>query len=198
MHPVAIAGIGFSSFARSLDESGADLAVAACRAALRDAGLAPRDVDGITTYLGAYEGALLSDVVPAVGLEPERLRMQNDVMALSPAAITAVVDAVRAVQEGRCHTVLAYKANKWKRGKPPGPPTDAPRIGGPQQFELPYGNTMTAQTLAMWAMRHFHRYGTRSEHLGAIAVTNRRHAGRNPRATLREPFTLEDYFHSPW
>ena len=124
--------------------------------------------------------------------------MQNDVMALAPAAMTTVVDAMRAVESGRCETVIAYKANKWKRGKPPGPPTDAPRIGGPQQFELPYGNTMTAQTLAMWAMRHFHLYGTREEHLGAIAVTNRRHASRNARAALRETITLDDYFRSPW
>ena len=198
MHPVAIVGVGFSRFARQLEESGADLAVAACRAALDDAGLAPGDVDGITTYLGAYEGALLTEVVPRLGLDPERLRMQNDVMALAPAAITAVVDARTAVREGRCQTVLAYKANKWKRGKPPGPPIDQPRMGGPQQFELPYGNTMTAQTLAMWAMRHFHVYGTKPEHLGAIAVANRRHAGRNPRATQREPITLDDYFASPW
>ena len=119
-------------------------------------------------------------------------------MALAPAAVTAVVDAMNAVRRGQCHTVLAYKANKWKRGKPPGPPTDQPRIGGPQQFQLPYGNTMTAQTLAIWARRHFHEYGTRHEQLGAIAITNRRHAGRNPRAVLREPLTLDEYLRSPW
>src|ERR1051326_6807936 len=194
---VAIVGIGFSEFARTLDDTGADLAVAACRGALDDAGIEPSSVDGISTYIGAYEHAPLADVIPRAGLGPN-LALESDVMALAPAAVTAVVDAVNAVKRGQCHTVLVYKANKWTRGKPPGPPTDRPRIGGPQQFELPYGNTMTAQTLAIWAMRHFHEFGTRHEHLGAIAVTNRRHAGRNPRAVLREPLTLEDYFRSPW
>jgi len=194
---VAIVGIGFSELARSLDDTGGDLAVTACREALSDAGIAPSQVDGITTFVGAYENAPLSEVVPRLGLGPE-LRLESDVMALAPAAVTAVVDAVDAVRSGRCHTVLAYKANKWKRGKPPGPPTDQPRIGGPQQFQLPYGNTMTAQTLAIWAMRHFHEYGTRHEQLGAIALTNRRHAGRNPRAVLREPLTLDQYLRSPW
>jgi acetyl-CoA acetyltransferase len=198
LQPVAIIGVGFSKFARMLDDSGADIAVAACEEALGDAGLEAGAVDGITTYLGAYEHAPLSEVVPRLGLDPERLRLENDVMALAPAAVTAVVDAVDAVKRGQCHTVLAYKANKWTRGKPPGPPTNQPRIGGPQQFELPYGNTMTAQTLAMWAMRHFHQSGTRHEHLGAIAVTNRRHAGRNPRAVLRDAITLDDYLASPW
>jgi acetyl-CoA acetyltransferase len=194
---VAIVGIGFSKLARSLDETGADLAVEACREALEDAGLAPGGVDGIATFLGAYENAPLSEVVPRLALGPE-LRLESDLMALAPAAVTAVVDAMNAVRRGQCHTVLAYKANKWKRGKPPGPPTDQPRIGGPQQFQLPYGNTMTAQTLAIWAQRHFHEYGTRHEQLGAIAVTNRRHAGRNPRAVLREPLTLDEYLRSPW
>jgi len=193
---VAIAGIGFSKLARTLDDGGADLAVTACRHAMDDAGIAPSDVDGIATFVGAYENAPLSEVVPRLRLA--ELRLESDVMALAPAAVTAVVDAVNAVKSGRCHTVLAYKANKWKRGKPPGPPTDQPRIGGPQQFQLPYGNTMTAQTLAIWAMRHFHEYGTRHEHLAAIALTNRRHAGRNPRAVMREPLTLDDYWRSPW
>jgi len=194
---VAIVGIGFSELARSLDDTGGDLAVTACREALGDAGIAPSQVDGIATFVGAYENAPLSEVVPRLGIGPE-LHLESDVMALAPAAVTAVVDAVDAVRSGRCHTVLAYKANKWKRGKPPGPPTDQPRIGGPQQFQLPYGNTMTAQTLAIWAMRHFHEYGTRHEQLGAIALTNRRHAGRNPRAVLREPLTLDQYLRSPW
>jgi acetyl-CoA acetyltransferase len=193
-----IVGLGASALARELAASATELAVEACRAALADAGLEPRDVDGITSFVAAYEGAPLLDVVPALGLDPARLRVQNDVMALSPAAITAVVDAADAVRDGRAETVLAFKTNKWKRGKPPGPPTDQPRIGGPQQFEVPYGNTMTAQTLAMWATRHMHLYGTREEHLGAIVLANRRHAARNPRATQREPLTLDEYLASPW
>ena len=197
-HPAVIVGIGGSELGRELEASATDLAVDACRAALADAGLEPKDVDGLTSFVAAYEGAPLLDVAPALGLRPEQLRIANDVMALSPAAVTAVIDAVDAVREGRAETVIAFKTNKWKRGKPPGPPTDQPRIGGPQQFEVPYGNTMTTQTLAMWATRHMHVYGTREEHLGAIVLANRRHAARNPRATQRSPLTLDEYLASPW
>ncbi len=197
-HRPVIVGVGASELGRDLAASATELAVIACRAALDDAGLAASDVDGVTSFVAAYEGAPLLDVIPALGLDPERLRLQNDVMALSPAAVTAIVDAVDAVREGRAETVIAFKTNKWKRGKPPGPPTDAPRIGGPQQFEVPYGNTMTAQMFAMWATRHFHLFGTREEHLGAIVLANRRHATRNPRATQREALTLVEYLASPW
>ena len=199
--PVAIVGAGASAFGRSLDDSGAALAIAAGRAALEDCGLAAGEIDGIATYLGAYEHAPLSEVIPGIGLDPERLRLQSDVMAFAPAALTGVIDAIEAVETGRCEAVLAYKSNKWKRGQPPGAPApgEAPlRIGGPQQFTMPYGHAMTSQWLALWAMRHFHQYGTRHEHLGRIAVVSRRHAGLNPRAVLRDPITLEDYFASPW
>jgi acetyl-CoA acetyltransferase len=195
--PATIVGIGTSAFARSLPEEGDALAAQACRAALADAGLAPEAVDGVVTYLGAYEGAPLDQVLPAIGVDRERLTLCEDVFALAPAAMTALDRAVRAVESGRCRTVLVYKCNKWKRGLPPGMP-EQPLAVGERQWTLPYGLGMTAQTLALWAMRHFAVYGTTCEHLGALAVQTRRHAGLNPRAVLREPLTLEQYLASPW
>jgi acetyl-CoA acetyltransferase len=196
--PVAIVGIGYSEFARSLEANGDVLAIAACREAIADAGLSCSDVDGIATYLGAYEQAELSSVIPGVGLSEDRLGLREDLMALAPAAMTSISSAVEAIRSGVAHTVLTYKANKWKRGVPPGAANNAPLVGGIQQFTVPYGHSMTAQWLALWAMRHFHQYGTTHEHLGRLVVNTRRNAGLNPRATLRAPLTLEDYFRSPW
>ena len=42
------------------------------------------------------------------------------------------------------------------------------------------------------------RYGTTSEQLGAIAVSTRRWAERNPLAQMRDPITLEDHQRSRW
>ena len=196
--PVAIVGIGCSPFARSLEGDGHDLAITACHEALGDAGLAPGDVDGVATYLGAYEHAELSQVIPGVGLIEERLKLREDLMALAPAAMTSIHSAVEAIRSGQCHTVLTYKANKWKRGVPPGAANNAPLVGGIQQFTVPYGHSMTAQWLALWAQRHFYEYGTTCEHLGKLVVTTRKHAGLNPRATMRTPLTLDDYYRSPW
>jgi acetyl-CoA acetyltransferase len=189
--------VGTSPFARSLPEDGDALAALACRAALDDAGLSPAEIDGVVTYLGAYEHAPLERVLPALGIERSQLRRCEDVFALAPAAVTALDRAVRAVASGECEMVLAYKSNKWKRGQPPGV-QDEPRAAGDYQWTMPYGLTMTAQTLAMWARRHFHQYGTTCEHLGALAVQTRRHAALNPRAVLREPLTMEHYLASPW
>jgi acetyl-CoA acetyltransferase len=195
--PATIVGIGASEFGRSLPADGDELAVAACRAALEDAGLTAADVDGISTYLGAYEHAPLDKVLPALGIDRDRLALAEDVFGIAPAAMTALDVAARAVESGRCQTVLLYKANKWKRGQPPGV-QDRPVAEGHFQWTMPYGLTMTAQTLAMWAMRHFAVYGTTCEQLGALAVQTRRHAGLNPRAVLRDPLSLDAYLASPW
>jgi acetyl-CoA acetyltransferase len=42
-----------------------------------------------------------------------------------------------------------------------------------------------------------HLYGTSREQLGAIAVTFRQHASRNPSAQMRGPLTLKQYLNAP-
>jgi acetyl-CoA acetyltransferase len=49
---------------------------------------------------------------------------------------------------------------------------------------------------ALAARRHMHRYGTRPEHLGEVAVAARAHAARTPHAQKRRPITLEAYLAS--
>jgi acetyl-CoA acetyltransferase len=50
----------------------------------------------------------------------------------------------------------------------------------------------------MWARRHQHVYGTTSEDLGQIAITQRAHAGPNEHAMRREPLTMDDYLAGRW
>jgi acetyl-CoA acetyltransferase len=48
------------------------------------------------------------------------------------------------------------------------------------------------------ARRHMHEFGTKAEHLGAIAVAMRKHAQLNPNAVMRgKSMTLDDYLASP-
>jgi acetyl-CoA acetyltransferase len=52
---------------------------------------------------------------------------------------------------------------------------------------------------ALIARRHMHVYGTTQDHLGAVAVTQRKWANLNPAAQLRDvPLTLADYHASRW
>jgi acetyl-CoA acetyltransferase len=51
---------------------------------------------------------------------------------------------------------------------------------------------------ALHAQRHMDVYGTTQDQLGAIALSARQWAARNPRATMREPLSLAEYHASPW
>ncbi len=61
---------------------------------------------------------------------------------------------------------------------------------------MPFGMVSPPITYAMVMQRHMHRFGTTSEQLGNVAVRFRDHATRNPRAVMREPMTIDDYFAS--
>jgi acetyl-CoA acetyltransferase len=56
-----------------------------------------------------------------------------------------------------------------------------------------WGMLGNAANSALGMRRHMALYGTRSDQLGWIAVTCRRHAAMNPNAVMREPITLEDH-----
>lgn len=68
-----------------------------------------------------------------------------------------------------------------------------PSMGRMQGWQMPFGATSAAHTLAMNAQRHFHRYGTTKETLGWIALNQRANAELNPTAIYRSPMTMEDY-----
>jgi acetyl-CoA acetyltransferase len=192
--PVAIAGVGYSTIARSLADSAGSITVDACRAALADAALSPKDVDGFATYPGG--GDSVSCFYAAESLGVPKLNWFNDLFGWMPAGITPVIAAAEAVANGACDVALAFRSVKRGRsGTPPGIGYGN-RVGGDMQFRAPYGDTMTSSWLAMWARRHMHEFGTTEEHLGHVAITSRTHASLNPVAPLRDPITMDDYFAS--
>ncbi len=56
--------------------------------------------------------------------------------------------------------------------------------------EMKAGNTF-ASLFAMIARRHMYDYGTKKEHLAAVAVKNHANGALNPDAHMRKPITLE-------
>ena len=69
-------------------------------------------------------------------------------------------------------------------------------MGADYPFETRNGATFPG-LYATLASAHAHRYGTRAEQLGAIAVKNHANAARNPNAHFRKEITLETYLASP-
>lgn len=63
-----------------------------------------------------------------------------------------------------------------------------------KNLEHPFGFSTPAQWYSMWAQRHMQLYGTTREQLGAVALTMRENAQRNPHAQMYgKTLTMEQY-----
>lgn len=191
----AIAGIGWTPFSRNSGVSVLALALEACRRAIEDAGLSPQDIDGVACY---EFGDSVPSVTVAGALGVRELNYSLDLHIGGPGTCMVVMEAAMAVATGLARYVVCYRAMNGRSGVRWGgmAPMEA-YCGQEGQFMLPYGWGSAAQIIAMWCRRHMVKYGTTSQHLGAIAVTCRHHASLNPRAMMRPPITLVDHQNSP-
>jgi acetyl-CoA acetyltransferase len=189
-----ISGVGRSACGRRLGRDSLSLTLDACLAAVADAGLTPRDIDGLTTWpdgnieLGGFAG-------PSVGTLQQALRLDlswylgsgdggNVIGVLGSAALAVSARLARHVLVYRTVTEASAHA------------TGAPRAvlaSGRDPWTVTYGVGSVVQWAAMWAQHHFHTYGTTREQLAWIALNGRRHAAANEAAVYREPLTLGDY-----
>ncbi len=191
----AITGIGASRMGRRLMVPPLSLTVEACEAAVADAGLTFADIDGLSTYpsmdaVGMGEGGVTA-LEGALGLRPTWFNGGMD--TFGPGG--SVIAAMMAVATGMARHVLCFRT-LWeatysqlaKEGKvsPPGGSRTT-------SWQLPFGATSAAHTLAQNASRHFDRYGTTRETLGWIALNQRANAALNPTAIYRDPMSMQDY-----
>ena len=204
-----VSGIGISRVGRRTGIPGLELTTEAASAAIADAGLAPADVDGIST-MGETP---LEEAARSLGLGELRYRGGGYDRGglLSP-----VISAFLAVAEGRARHVLVYRTVQMIGGSMVPPPSGA-RASRAAPAASASGDTTAAgqaramgdmgpllachaysvaNWLAMHCQRHMHLYGTTKEQLGWLAVNSRRNAGLNPRAAYREPMSLDDYLAS--
>jgi acetyl-CoA acetyltransferase len=169
------------------------MAAEASRDALADAGLGAADVDGYTCYTtGDSPGPM--QVAHAIGVKD--LGWAAGVMGGGNVVASVVAGAAAAIVTNQADVVVVYRVlgSDTRYGRAEG----VVRAGGDSQFAAPQGYMVPPQWLAMWCRRHQAVYGSTSEDLGAIAITSRDHAVRNPHAIARQPITLDDYLAGRW
>jgi acetyl-CoA acetyltransferase len=162
-------------------------------AALADAGLTLRDVDGLCTCTG---GTLMHSVELAeyLGITPRF----TDATQIGGASYGLYVErAATAIAAGLAETVvIVYAATPRaarKRGeKGLGVFATPERL----EWETPFGVMLPISAYALAANRHMAEFGTTAEDLAQIAVDTRTWATRNPRAHLRDPITVDDVLDS--
>jgi acetyl-CoA C-acetyltransferase len=172
-----------------------DLLGEAAIAAIADAGLTPRDIDGLVVCPAQMQYSMLwpSVVADHLGLAPAYLEFV-DLGGASSCGMVA--RAAAAVATGQCRAVLCVNGDTWdaKRlyQKPP------PLLMPIRDFTLPYGAAGANGDYAMAARLHMARYGTTARQLAKIAADQRTSALRNPLALFHEkPLTVDDVLASP-
>lgn len=186
----AITGVGETQYMRGSGKSAFQLQVEASLAAIADAGLTPKDIDGIIPI--GITGAPAEEFVTNFGIEDLRFSALTPMGGAS--SIAAVQCAAAAISAGVCnHVLIAAGRNSFLGARAGVRIHDMPQFHFVTEFELPIGDVAPAQLYAPMARRHMELYGTTSRQLGEIAVTVREHALLNDNAVMKKPITIEDH-----
>jgi acetyl-CoA acetyltransferase len=158
--------------------------------ALADAGLDFADVDGVLCAYSLTEPHLMlaSVFCEYVGLHPG---FCSAVQAGGATAGIMIMQAAALVASGQCNHVLVVTGENRLTGLSRDGAVAALAGVGHPQFERPFGISVPA-AYALVAQRYMHEFGVTSEHLAAIAVEQRRHATRHPKAQKRTPISVAD------
>ena len=154
--------------------------------ALADAGLTVKDIDGFATA-----GERPTDIAHYLGITP---RWVDGTSVGGCSFMIHVRHAAAAIQAGLCSTVLITHAESGRS-----------RVGTRRwagggdlssQFEAPYGVAGPPTMFTIPVLRYMRDLGVSEEELAMVAVVQREWAGMNPRATFRDPITVDDVLDS--
>ena len=154
---------------------------------LADAGLTAKDIDGVATAGESPVG-----IAHYLGIAP---RWVDGSSVGGCSFMLHVRHAVAAIEAGYADTVLVTHGESGRSG--------VGRGGGgggrgslAAQFEGPYGSMGPTTMFTIGVLRYMKRYGMTHEQLAMVAVVQREWAGMNPRASYRNPITVDDVLDS--
>jgi acetyl-CoA acetyltransferase len=191
----AVVGIGQTAFGKGLPDTELSLACQAISMALDDAGIAASEVDGLASF--TMEPNREVDVARNVGLGDITFFAQ--VGYGGGAGCGAVGQAAMAIATGQCEVAVAWRARKRADRSSRPWAQAAARIADSGQWSRPWGLIRPVDEIAMLTRRYMHEFGATRDHLANVALAFRKHASRNPAATMgHKPMTRGDYMNARW
>ena len=179
----AIVGVGGVGWGEAPGRSAIELLGEAAIAAVKDAGLELKDIDGLCAATSTHAFPTLS-VAEYLGIRPAFFDGTN----IGGSSFEMhLLQAALALEAGICNAVLiCYGSNQRTAGG------RLVSMSEPQWHEAPFKPRHPVTAYALAAQRHMHEYGTTREMLADIAVSARQWANKNPSAFARGPLTRED------
>ncbi|MGA3173035.1 MAG: beta-ketoacyl synthase N-terminal-like domain-containing protein [Syntrophorhabdales bacterium] len=192
MRDVYITGVGMTVFGKHPDRSLRDLGGEACLAALRDAGVQPKEIEA--GYCGNALGPVLQgetsvgqNVFWEVGINSVPIVNVENACATGS---TALHQAWVSVASGLYDMVIV--AGTEKVVMPKGTFLDV----GAGELEVKLGEVFPG-CFALIAQKHMELYGTTREQLAKVSVKNHMNGTLNPYAQFQKTFTVQEVLDSP-
>src|ERR1041384_4812080 len=169
------------------DQSQIQLHADAALNAMRDCGLKPKDIDGVATA-----GDSPTQTAHYLGISPKWV---DGPSVGGCSFMIHVRHAAAALESGLCDTVLITHGESGRSGIARSRPAVSP--GSLQgQFEMPYGPMGPPTLFTIPVLRYMKTYGIIEEQLATVSVVQREWAAQNPRATFKDPITVDDVLNS--
>jgi|KBSSwiStaDraftv2_1062776.scaffolds.fasta_scaffold130323_2 acetyl-CoA acetyltransferase len=207
----AVVGVGATKYfkrGQSYPENETSMACTAILAALEDAGLTIKDLDGFSIYSNSCDPA-------TVGAElgvPE-IRWATTTTSGGGGCAGALGVAAAAIEGGMATTLVTLmtlqQLNKRLGGSAVagmlgyalmsdggGSPYGSSGIAPSAAFTANNGLLSPGHSFSQIASRHMHLYGTKREHFAEVCISQRDNAIKRPTSLRTEPLTLEDYFNA--
>jgi acetyl-CoA acetyltransferase len=151
--------------------------------AMADCGLKPKDIDGVATA-----GETPVQIAHYLGITPTWV---DGTSVGGCSFMIHVRHAAAAIEAGLAKTILVTHGESGRSGIGRGPrPVPPSSLNG--QFEQPFGPMGPPSLFPIPVLRYMKTYGVTHEQLAMVSVVQREWAGKSPRATFRNPITVED------
>jgi len=186
----SVTGIGETAYSRGPQISSLEYQLQASLMAIADAGLSPKDIDGVIPI--GLTGAPAEEFITNFGIEDLRYSALTPMGGAS--GIAAIQTAMAVIEAGICKHVLIPSGRNVSSGASAGVRIhQMPQFHYITEYEYPLGAIAPAQLYAPMARRHMELYGTTSRQLAEVAVAVRAHALLNDNALMTKPMTIADH-----
>jgi acetyl-CoA acetyltransferase len=155
--------------------------------AMADAGLTPADIDGVATA-----GISPVELAHYLGIKPT---YADGTSVGGCSFMLHVRHAAAAIAAGHAKTILITHGESGRSRVGAGGFGRAPSsLMG--QFEMPFGPVGPPTMFTVPVLRYMKTYGVTEEDLAMVSVIQREWAAKNPRASFKDPITVDDVLNS--
>lgn len=191
MRSVAVIGIGKTAFGALVDRDIRPLGLEAIAKAMADCNIPTSRVEAF--YLGNFAGPLFvgqNHLAPYIGLAAGFGRIPcTRIEDACASGGSALFHAWQSVASG-CYDVVVAAGVEKMTSQNTARVAEILAGAGDMSGEGMAGATFPS-LFAMIARRHMHEFGTKRQHLAAVAVKNHANGALNPLAHMRKAITLE-------